>query len=863
MCLTCSHSVDTLAEQALQLWKAHDGADRPAFSPASLLPDLTTWTNALKLFLQDTLDPSLSLTSSLGGAYFLTSGSQSACGGDAEYDVSGLSLPGRMASYTIKLLAGGLDLKSLSSADRANLVVSLGITAEMVEDQLSTMTKGRIWNSLRDNDSASKAENLVSSTRRTIGWLAENASGWRDGSDSDESRLVFGIMQTLLEATTSFSAVGIYSAKVLSDLLQSLADKHGFPSSAEIWLTGLDVFKASPATALSAIALLTGLGETLSGSKVVSNFFNRLLSDVAGASVETERSLVVVVLLNACMPIYETGELPAAMNRLVFAVRQIVSWLETPENLDYRFATEACRSLRLLLPCIKDTYGPYWDRAIDFCLYLWTQRTEDPLEHRLPAIHASLRLIAALQSIENGNDDLVEALQSNSDKLAAGLLELLKLPRQKDTQATEIVDSIVCRRVEALPVEKIIGLSELYGLVASDSRTIQTAAFMVLHKALPAAQEQLSVDILLDKKTAQLPDELLSLLLDAPTLEAYSDDALARFPTAIRSYLLSWHLVFDAFDAAAFKVRGDYADNLKTANYIGPLMDFTFDVLGHSAAHGLNLDKANFSNDDIRAYDLKLADSESDERNMQWLLIHLYYLVLKHIPGLFKAWFIDCRSKQTKIAVESWMAKYFSPLIISDLMDDVAKWADMQEPPADDEKELMVKVSRAAKEVTAGYEVDELQATIAIKVPPAYPVEGVSVIGVNRVAVNEKKWQSWIMATQGIITFSVSYGHPRTHPSGRAIGRLTSKPKGGSIIDGLSAFRRNVVGALKGQSECAICYSIISSDKKMPDKRCSTCKNLFHRTCLYKWFQSSNQNTCPLCRNPIDYLGADTKARRA
>lgn len=78
----------------------------------------------------------------------------------------------------------------------------------------------------------------------------------------------------------------------------------------------------------------------------------------------------------------------------------------------------------------------------------------------------------------------------------------------------------------------------------------------------------------------------------------------------------------------------------------------------------------------------------------------------------------------------------------------------------------------------------------------------------------------------------------------------------GTIIDGLTTFRRNVVGALKGQTECAICYSIVSTDKKMPDKKCGTCKNAFHRTCLYKWFQTSHQNTCPLCRNPIDYLGS-------
>ena len=191
------------------------------------------------------------------------------------------------------------------------------------------------------------------------------------------------------------------------------------------------------------------------------------------------------------------------------------------------------------------------------------------------------------------------------------------------------------------------------------------------------------------------------------------------------------------------------------------------------------------------------------------------------------------------MAVESWTTKYFSPLVISDTLDGVQAWADKQEAPAGDEQELLVKVSKPAKEVTAAYDVDESQASIGIKLPSSYPIEGVTVFGLHRVAVSERKWQGWIMTTQGVITFS-----------------------NGSIIDGLQVFKRNIIGALKGQSECAICYSIISTDKRTPDKRCTTCKNLFHRTCLYKWFQTSNQNTCPLCRNPIDYLGADTQKRR-
>lgn len=328
------------------------------------------------------------------------------------------------------------------------------------------------------------------------------------------------------------------------------------------------------------------------------------------------------------------------------------------------------------------------------------------------------------------------------------------------------------------------------------------------------------------------------MLLDPPTLEKFSDDALSLFPSSVRCYLLSWKLLFDAFSTPSVKVRNDFAEHLKTGEFVRPLLDFLFDVLGHSAAHPLNLDKENIGPDRICEYDIGLADSEPGEMSMHWLLAHLYYLTLKYIPGLFKAWYIECRSKQTRIAVESWTTRYFSPLIVADTLEKVQAWADSQETGGDD-KELLVKVSKAAREVTAGYEVDESQAAIVIKVPADYPIGAVAVASLNRVAVTERKWQSWIMTTQGVIAFS-----------------------NGSIVDGLQVFRRNVAGALKGQSECAICYSIISADRRMPDKRCATCKNLFHRSCLYKWFQSSNQNTCPLCRNPIDYLGADTAKRR-
>ncbi|KAJ8126319.1 hypothetical protein O1611_g7320 [Lasiodiplodia mahajangana] len=839
---TSSLSIETLVQQAIQAQEIFQAATEDgdiSTDLLALLPNNVTWRSDLEVILQKTPNPSLAVTNSLGGVCFLAKGQPTRTDTTLQRDARGCSIPGRMALYLTKLVSSGFNFDLIDFPAQVDLIINLSLTADLAADQLTMVGEDSIWRSLSSNDTLSDAESLVAYSQKYVIRIAECAQGWREGTGTDQSRLVHGVIEKLTEQSQTLSPLGFYSARSMQNILQALTERHGFPSSGEQWLVDTNYLQSSPSTVFSAAATLGGLGETVSMSKTVNTFCNRLASDVAGAKLGQEKTLVTLSLLDLCMQIYDVGELPVANNRLVFAVKQITSWLDSPEDVDNTFTTEICRCLQRLLPCIKGVYGSYWEKAVTFCIYIWTKPSSQLLDARLPEIHASLRLMAVIQSLEEPNDDLIDVLEASAERRSAALIGLLKLPREKQTQPLEIVDAILSRQVEKLPLQRYDDISELYGLVASESRAIQTAAFTILHKALPAMQEELSVNVLLENQDARLPDELLSLLLDAPTLDSYPDEIVAQFPTPVRSYLLSWHLVFDAFQAASFKVRSDYAENLKAESYIGPLMNFMFDVLGHSAAHGLNLDRAGFEDENIKQYDLELAESESGERNMQWLFIHLFYLVLKFVPGLFKSWYIDCRSKQTKIAVEAWMARYFSPIIIQEALTDVQIWKESQETPADDEKELLVKVSRAAREVIAGYEVDDLNASIAIRIPPEFPLEAVTVVGINRVAVDERKWKSWIMTTQGVITFS-----------------------GGSIIDGLITFRRNVTGALKGQTECAICYSIISTDKKMPDKRCQTCRNLFHRTCLYKWFQSSNQNTCPLCRNPIDYLGADTRARK-
>ncbi|KAF5012835.1 hypothetical protein FDECE_1124 [Fusarium decemcellulare] len=818
-----------------------------------LFPSTNIWMQELAPFLELSLNPSLSITNSIGGAAALVKGASRSTQLRVHRDRKGRAIPTRMALYASQL-SDKLPLSQLPKPFQLELLYLQCLTVQLISDQITCMEDNRLWKTLKQGEAIGQAEGLVTRTRGVLNALTSDVKTWND-SNNDATCITRDLVNLLTKHSTELTPRGLYSARALAELVQSLTEAHGASSGLEDSLLKPEILKVGPTTVLPAAALLAGFGETLQPSKTANTFCNRLVSEVAGAKAQGDKTFMTLALLSSCGQIYESGEMPVANNRIVFAVRQITSWLEEPEELNPALCAEICRSLTKLLPCMKDVYGSYWEKTIEFCISLWNRAHEFALEDALPFIHSSLRLYKTLESLQEPNDDLQDAIKEYASAKPRALIELLRLSRDTKSQPLEIVDAMLCREVEKLPLRHVPDLSDIFALVASESRDIQTAAFNLLHRAIPEQQQQLSVDAFLDKTgvlsgvtsdgtplifaDARLPDELLSLLLDAPTLEKYSDEMLAEFPSPIRSYLLSWKLVFDAYSTPSFKIRNDLTKNLKTGNYVAPLLDFMFDVLGHSAAHPLKLEKVNLTTEHIHDYDVKLAEAEPEEKNMQWLLVHLFYLIHKFSPGLFRAWYTDCRSKQTRIAVESWTTKYFSPLIISDALDEVQEWAANQEPPAMDEQELVVRVGRAAREVTASYEVDEDSAAIAIRIPQNYPIENVSVQGINRVAVNERKWQSWIMTTQGVITFS-----------------------NGNIIDGLQVFRRNITGALRGHAECAICYSIISTDRRTPDKRCATCKNLFHRSCLYKWFQTSNQNTCPLCRNPIDYLGSDTAKRR-
>lgn len=92
--------------------------------------------------------------------------------------------------------------------------------------------------------------------------------------------------------------------------------------------------------------------------------------------------------------------------------------------------------------------------------------------------------------------------------------------------------------------------------------------------------------------------------------------------------------------------------SIKENDTLAPLLEFMFDFL--QGSHGKMVDASKF---DIRSFELD--QSETYEKETQWLLVHLYFLCLRHVANMTKNWWIDTK-KRIKGPVETWTEKHVS-----------------------------------------------------------------------------------------------------------------------------------------------------------------------------------------------------------
>ncbi len=71
----------------------------------------------------------------------------------------------------------------------------------------------------------------------------------------------------------------------------------------------------------------------------------------------------------------------------------------------------------------------------------------------------------------------------------------------------------------------------------------------------------------------------------------------------------------------------------------------------------------------------------------------------------------------------------------------------------------------------------------------------------------------------------------------------------GAMADAFALLQQNLDRNMEGVEPCPICYNAVHAvTQKLPRDECKTCHNKFHAACLYKWFTSSQNSICPMCR---------------
>ncbi|KAL8654414.1 MAG: hypothetical protein Q9226_003448, partial [Calogaya cf. arnoldii] len=754
---------------------------------AELLPDEVRWGDALRHVFTPSPNPSLAIMNPLSNAVSLIE--YRALSEAVPLDKDGHSAAFRLFWYTSALVQTS-NIFEYATIERRTLVAkNLVLMLQIASDHLNISFPHPLWQ-LYDAEHEEDVVEVISQTQRLIAsWLA----------DSPPGSFLPSCLSGLMEDSYGNSVRSYYSSRAYISTMTELTELHA-TANFNAGSDDLSLARKSGETFAAAAAI-----SATQNSAALTRNFNELLAQLTGDDLKkSAKSMSDLVILNSILNREDFVDfLPSIpKQRLVFFVQHLCEALVKTFNADddtgiqalgstskLTMYAEIMRALGHVLPALSETYGTFWESIIEVLTRAWSLLGAGAVsDDKLPLIHAGLRLYSTLQrhGLNESNDDLVDALHSHEKWIASsmiGLLHSLRGHPDESHQPRKIVNGLLARQISYANVAmEPAATSELFPVLGSESLALQDSAYSLLHRQIPKSQEDVALDKALSKDyVAKLPEELLSLILEAPPPSALTDvDFKRSMPPSLRSYLLSWQLIFDHWTGASDAVKNDYINAVKEGSYIQALLHLASQILVTSRSRPVDASKFDF--------DSYMPGSEdTPEKEAHLMLIHLYFLALKHLPTLSKAWWRDNTSRQTQVFVESWTEKYISPLVMSSELATVSAWGPTQ--ASDPDQPLSVKVSTSTREITASIPIDEQFMSLAIILPPSYPLSRATVSGLHRVGVTEQKWRSWIITTQGVINFSDIGG-------------------GNQLIDGLMAWRKNVTATLKGQTECAICYSV-------------------------------------------------------
>ncbi|XP_074644451.1 E3 ubiquitin-protein ligase listerin-like [Tubulanus polymorphus] len=402
----------------------------------------------------------------------------------------------------------------------------------------------------------------------------------------------------------------------------------------------------------------------------------------------------------------------------------------------------------------------------------------------------------------------------------------------------------------SLPIETQTLMNHLCPMLFSNTRAVQFTAYHLLVRfvgelSIHDSQNQSENDTKNESTTTK--DEIVSLsppvglmkILQTSTEgvqlltseyslgETLDIEGFTVEHTVCMTYLLCWKLILRFFRGATSELRVQYASYLKETGSVETLLPHLFNLMpetplvvmkdsltSHNSVQCLSSTKNLFSEKPA----LKVCAFPSTQE-VYHLACSVYYNALKDLPAIVRQWSNDLDKRKAGI-VDKFTTKYVSPVLSTEEIQSISE----KDKEMDN---MVVKARPAAREVVATYTVDDVSMELVVQLPVNYPLGVVTVESGKRVRVAKEQWRNWMLQMTTFLNH-----------------------QNGSIIDGLLLWKSNIDKRFEGVEDCMICYSVIhGATCQLPKLQCKTCKKKYHSACLYKWFNTSNKSSCPLCRN--------------
>ncbi|KAI0042795.1 hypothetical protein FA95DRAFT_1682318 [Auriscalpium vulgare] len=650
-------------------------------------------------------------------------------------------------------------------------------------------------------------------------WHVTVAARSQDGKAASSSNDTAGFVADLIKVTQVEDTY--LDSQVLHVVLQHILSDTN-KEEADQWMAlARKLEKKAPQLSLAIVLAVTRYGPE---PPRLDRYRNELAAEALGIRPNKANTSGLLLLrrLAATAPDPESDVVFLPQPRAVNFVKACQQWIASDEDLDEDVESEMTAVFIHLVPILQNVSGSHWDLIFDV-IESNLENSSFENDETLTVLWRTIRLVQTIQDLVAYNKDLRAQWQERQTAVFTLLRDLVAA----QTKSVFSVPRSICREaalsvIQNMPPSLIDHetLPKMSHLLFDPLPNVQKMSYEVMREAAKKYTEHLVIEAGVDAESTvrpRLPPELVALLQQ--TIEALDMDELSG--SKVLGALLGWMTVFDLFGNASMKVRSGYTEHLRDLDLIGsyfiPLILNILNVSGGmSKAFKLDIWTVN-------QFYLELYDSE-DALSVQLFAAHLYYRALLTTSSLVRTWIMECKDRTLFTALTNYTSTHFSPVIIS------AEFAHVKSPEAAEElnvENLTVKVLAAASEVNAAYLIDEQRLEITLKVPTDWPLHGIEVKDSKRVGVSVEKWRGWLLGVQQIVS-----------------------AQNGRIVDAISLFKKNVTAHFDGQVECAICYSIISvAEGDLPQKACKTCKNRFHASCLYKWFNTSHSSTCPLCRS--------------